>query len=1127
MADTSQSAQTLQQRIASLSPAQQQLFRKQLEAKGIPWEQAIAASTEKTTEPKKKAPTRPEQLPLSASQKHLWVLHQLYPETTAYHISLVLSMRGALAVPALKQSLQAIVNRHESLRTVFLQGDNQPYAKVLPSLELDFQTVELTAVPPSEKTISAVARRHRELLSQQPFDLEKGPLIRARLLRLEDDKFELILVLHHLIADGWSRGILLRELASNYRHYLQQKALQGKTEQPLAPLLTPLKFQYADYVLQQQQWLKGDHYQQQRAYWQEQLSGLPELTLPTDGTAGTDFNSQICTQSFSKDQTLAIKALAKQSGATVFMLLLSIFKLLLQRYSTQRDIAVGIPVAGRNTSAVEELIGFFVNTLVLRSQIDLNHTFPDWLKLVQATLADALQHQDIPFSEVVDAVGAARIPGKNPLFRVMFQVQGAGYQLQNAQQLDLGMPGLSLSQQWVEPGETKFDMSWHVIERDGELLVAVEYRTQLFKEVRVAQMLRHFHTLINEVVDNPDQKLSQFSLLSDEEREQILTQWSQGESVDTPVHFLPDRFEQQVKMTPNAIAVTDRASQSALTYQQLNHRANKLAHWLRNQGIGIDVDNDKSGSEKLVGICLTPGIDLMTALLATLKAGGAYIPLDPDLPSDRVRYMVTDAKPTVLIGHSDCLDASLVGEVSATVFFLDKDEQMLIAQPGTNLANQLTSQSLAYVIYTSGSTGKPKGTQLTHSGLINYLNWCLKAYPIAEGCGAPVQSSIGFDATITSLFSPLLAGKQVVFGLGEIDKKTGEKSKKVTEIEALQAALSEGFSLIKLTPAHLSALQPLLDTHEIQRDRLPKALIIGGEALHSHHVSVWKEHYPEVKLFNEYGPTEAVVGCCVHQVKPDSAKETIPDSVTKGIPIGRPIDGVQLYILDKKQQPLPAGVPGELYIGGEGVARGYLNQPALTAERFVKNESLNDGVLYKTGDLAVYRNDGTIDYLGRIDNQIKLRGFRIEPGEIENALCLHSQVNRAVVVLRAEGNKRELVAYVVSADDTNASDSSDNSSELTAALYHQLKQALPNYMVPSHIVVLSELPLTSNGKVDRRSLPAPSVGTTGDAESRPRDRKETVLLEIWRQILNRDEIGIYDNFFDLGGDSISGMQIVS
>ncbi|MEO1622686.1 MAG: condensation domain-containing protein, partial [Cyanobacteria bacterium J06632_3] len=394
MADKSQAAQTLQQRIASLSPAQQQLFRKQLEAKGIPWEQAIAASTEKTTAPKKKAPTRPEQLPLSASQKHLLVLHQLYPETTAYHISLVLSMRGALAIPVLKQSLQAIVARHESLRTVFLQGDNQPYAKVLPSLELDFQTVDLTAVPPSEKTeekaISAASKHHRELLSQQPFDLEKGPLIRARLLRLEDNNFELILVLHHLIADGWSRGILLRELASNYRHYLQQEALQGKTEQPLAPLLTPLKFQYADYVLQQQQWLQGNDYQQQRAYWQEQLSGLPELTLLTDGTAGTDFTSQICTQSFSQDQTLAIKALAKQSGATVFMLLLSIFKLLLQRYSAQRDIAVGIPVAGRNTSAVEEVIGFFVNTLVLRSQIDLNHKFPDWLKQVQATLADAL-----------------------------------------------------------------------------------------------------------------------------------------------------------------------------------------------------------------------------------------------------------------------------------------------------------------------------------------------------------------------------------------------------------------------------------------------------------------------------------------------------------------------------------------------------------------------------------------------------------------------------------------------------------------------------------------------------------------------------------------------------------------
>ena len=1074
MADNLQTIQILRQRISSLSPAQRQLFRQQLAAAGIPWEQV-------SSEPTIQASPRPEQLPLSASQKHLWVLHQLYPQTTAYHISLVLSIQGELVIAALQQSFQSIVNRHESLRTVFVQADDQPYSKILPTVELGLSTVDLSET----KDRQSVVKAWQEKLTKTPFDLAHDPLIRAQLFKLEDDRFELILVLHHLIADGWSRGILLRELAFNYRRYLHP-ASDSQTNLP------ELEIQYSDYVLQQQQWL-SDESQPQRTYWQQRLANLPELTLPVDGSPGTDFTSQTCTQVFSVEQTQAIKALAKTSGATVFMVLLAIFKLLLHRYSGQRDLAVGVPVAGRNTAAVEPLIGFFVNTLVLRSQINLQISFSDWLKQVQKTLADALQHQEIPFSEVVEAVGAARVPGKNPLFRVMFQVQSDGYRLQNAEQLDLGMPGLAIAQRWIESSETKFDMSWHVIERDGSLLVAVEYRTELFKCDRIERMLEHFHTLANAVVESPTQLVSEFSLLSDQAREQILHDWSQGEPVESSELF-PARFEQQVKKTPEAIAVTDQADSlpltASLTYQQLNQRANKLAHWLRSQGVGADV---------LVGIYLAPGIDLMTALLATLKAGGAYVPLDPSLPTERALYMLKDAEPAVLISHSD-LAPELIGECSNRIFYIDKDEPQLIVQPGHNPAATVTPTDLAYVIYTSGSTGKPKGTQLTHGGLMNYLNWCLKAYPVSEGCGAPVQSSIGFDATITSLFSPLLAGKKVTFGLGN------------TEMESLQAGLSGGFSFIKLTPAHLSALQPLLATQQIERDRLPKALIIGGEALQAHHISTWREHYPEVALFNEYGPTEAVVGCCVHRV-------TTEDSGS--IPIGRPIDGVQLYVLDEQRQPVPAGVPGELYIGGAGVARGYLNRPGVTAERFVGVDLLGfagstQPTLYKTGDRAVYQADGVLQYLGRMDDQIKLRGFRIEPGEVEAALCEHKQVESAVVVLGED--KRELIAYIAT---TTAAPG------LINELRHQLGQTLTGYMVPSHIVEVEALPLTANGKVDRKALPAPPAVATTIERSQPRDRKETLLLEIWQQILGQREVGVHDNFFDLGGDSISGMQIVS
>ncbi len=1084
------SQEKLRQRIALLSPAQQQLFRQQLAAKGIVWDH-VATTKNEAAQTKDLPVSCPEKLPLSASQKHLWVLHQLDPNTTAYHIALVLTINGALKLAALHHSLQSIVNRHESLRTVFLQENNRPYTKVLSQVELNLPIVDF-----SQKTdlVTELTRQKKEI-SQALFDLEKGPLIRAELIKTAENTFELVLVLHHLIADGWSRGIFLKELATNYRNQVQASSNQ---------LLPDLKIQYPDYVLQQAQWLKSETCQHQKAYWQQQLKDLPELDLLTDGVAGTDFSSQTCTRFFSVEETKAIKAIAVQSKASVFMMLLAIFKLLLHRYSGQTDIAVGVPVAGRNTAAVEPLIGFFVNTLVLRSRLDAQAPFSDWLAQVQATLADALQHQDIPFSEVVDAVGVARSPGKNPLFRVMFQVQSNGYQPQNAEQLDLGMPGLALTQQWIEPQETKFDMSWHVIERDGRLLVAVEYRTECFKPDRIERMLGHFHTLVNAVVDNPAQKAAQISLLSASEKERLLS-WGQGKPADPTLYF-PARFEQQVKETPEAIAVShyaghyadNPAQQVSLTYRQLNQRANKLAHWLHSKGIGPNT---------LVGICLHPGIDLMTALLAVLKAGGAYLPLDPTLPAERLRYMLKDAKPVAMIGHRDCLEPLLIKESAAHAFYLDTEEQQLISQPGHNLTTVIEPTNLAYIIYTSGSTGNPKGTQLTHGGLINYLNWCLAAYPVSEGCGAPVQSSIGFDATITSVFSPLLAGKQVAFGLGE------------NEIEALQASLLQGFSFIKITPAHLSALQPLLKTQKLQRQLLPKAFIIGGEALQAQHIETWREQYPEVALFNEYGPTEAVVGCCVHQV-------TAQDS--GNIPIGRPINDVQLYILDENRQVVPAGIPGELYIGGAGVAQGYLNQPELTAERFVSGLRLDSALgarrlaLYKTGDRATYNTDGTIQYLGRIDSQIKLRGFRIEPGEIEATLCEHKQVEQSVVVLSEQNNSRELLAYI-----TTPAMPEIEIPKLSEELQQWLSHKLPSYMVPSHIIRIEALPLTINGKVDCDALPAPSGEVEGTEATQPRDRKEQILLDIWQQILDRKSISVYDNFFDLGGDSISGMQIVS
>ncbi|MEO0868821.1 MAG: condensation domain-containing protein, partial [Cyanobacteria bacterium J06642_11] len=546
--------------------------------------------------------------------------------------------------------------------------------------------------------------------------------------------------------------------------------------------LPALPIQYADYVLRQQAQAQKSDYQKDLAYWQRQLANLTPLDLPGRTSAdpsahSPDFSSRTLTCTFSREQTQALKQLSQQSGATLFMVLVAVFKLLLHRYSGQQDIAVGVPVAGRNRADVESLIGFFVNTLVLRTQLDGQPTFRQWLKQVQSTVADGLEHQAIPFAEVVDSLNVERIPGQNPLFQIMFQVQ-SGYQLQNAEHLGVDMPGLSIEQGWIELNQTKFDMSWHVIERNESLLVAVEYRTGLFECDRIQAMLNHFQTLISTVLANPDTCIIDLSILSSQERHQLMY-WGQGKRVESSKKSLPQRFEQQVEQTPDSVAIQVNSpghELKTLTYKHLNRQANQLAHWLKQQGVG---------KESLVGVCLSPGIDLMVALLGTLKAGGAYIPLDPNLPKTRLQYMVEDANPKVLLTYSQHLSHLLTDKNSIdirnrSVLLFDKDKQLLAEQSVINPQAKITAKNLAYVIYTSGSTGQPKGTLLTHGGLINYLDWCVASYPLAQGQGVPVQSSIGFDATITSLFPPLLVGQSLIFNTG------------ISEIEAIHSRREGG-----------------------------------------------------------------------------------------------------------------------------------------------------------------------------------------------------------------------------------------------------------------------------------------------------------------------------------------------
>ena len=1134
MTDLQLTSETLQQRIAALSPEQRALLTQRLKQQGRP-----AATAGVPLVPQ----ARPAIIPLSPAQKNLWVLHQLNPDSSAYHIAFSWRLTGMLDVSALERSLKAITHRHESLRTQFVEQAGQPTQTILSNGSIALTTADLTLLP--ETAIDAEIQRLTQQCVKQSFDLSRDSLVRGLLLKVDKTQAILLLVLHHIVADGWSRGILMRELALLYRGFV------GGT----TAVLPPLSIQYADYALWQQQWLQSEACRVQLAYWQQQLASLPALELPMDRPrpAVANFTSRTCTHTLSSDCVSALKALSRRAGTTLFMTLLAAFKLLLYRYSAQDDIGVGIPIANRNRPEVEPLIGFFVNTLVLRTRLTSQITFRELLQQVKQVAAEAFQHSDVPFAKVVEALQPDRDLSQNPLFQVMFQLQ-SGYQRQNATTLDLDLPELEIQQDWVDPGQTKFDMTWHGIERDDGLLLAVEYRTDLFEEDRIQRMLGHFQTLLAGILAHPDGVLSDLPLLTAAERQQLLVTWNQTQTPH-PSQCIHQQFEYQVKKTPDAIAVIDPTQQ--LTYAQLNRRANQLAHTLQVGGIG---------AETLVAIYLPRSVDLIVALLGVLKVGGAYVPVDLGMPAERVRFMLADAQVSLVLTANESTLEETMGAAYPSLDLVGDRAKIALA-PGHNPSVSLDPENLAYVIYTSGSTGSPKGTLLTHRGLSNYLNWCTQAYTIATTGGAPVQSSIGFDATITSLFAPLLVGQPVTL-LPETH-----------EIAALSQALqgNNTFSLVKLTPSHLKALGPLVltSTSSLPHSPTPSlpthSFILGGEALHGRDIVPWRQHSPTLRLVNEYGPTEAVVGCCVYDVPLNFAGDTVP--------IGRPIANVQLYVLDPDMEPVPVGIPGELYIGGAGIARGYLNRPDLTAERFVpnplggkakgkrqktegkdekrfefsvlsshldstQNSTLNtqhSKTLYKTGDRVCYRPDGTLEYLGRMDDQIKLRGYRIEPGEIEAVLCRHSEVEQAVVVRRADlGEAAKLVAYIVQKADGeghtveqnstfNVQNSTFSSSpELSSTLRAFLTDKLPPYMLPDHYGVVSALPLTVNGKVDRQALPKPEIKTsTRNQNDAPLTEIERQLAAVWAEVLRRDDIGVHDNFFELGGDSILAMQIIA
>lgn len=912
--------------------------------------------------------------PLSFAQQRLWFLEQFEPNTPLYNITQTFRMFGSLQREAFCRALESIVARHEVLRTVFVTVENEPKQMIVAHGAPSISFIDLRHVPAEMRETEALRLTSSEALS--PFHLSQGPLLRAMVVQLAEEEYILLLTMHHIVSDGWSQGIFLSEFMQFYSAYLRKEMCT----------LPELPIQYVDFTLWQRERLQGQTLATLLDYWKRQLADLPILQLPTDHPRPPvrTIRGSYCVQECSLDVLARLKAISRQEDASLFMVLLAAFAIFLSHYTGSTDLPIGTSIANRNQAEIEKLIGFFVNTLVMRLDLSGNPTFQDLVKRVRDVCLEAYAHQDLPFEQLVDAMHPERDLSKpTPLVQVMFVVQ-------NAPSTALEIPGLTLKTLALETRTSKFDLTVFVLEDEQTCVLDIEYNSDLFEETTIRRMLRHFLHVLETAATHPTQRIASFSLVTPDEYQKLVTVWN-ATNADYPQLCVHQLFEQQVARTPDAPALSTHGQ--SLTYQEVQVAANQLAHFLRAQGVGPDV---------LVAVCLERSFDLVIAILAILKAGGGYVPLDPTYPVERLSFILQDAHASILLTRRSL--AALFLATDTPMMYLGEED--LSAESMKNPQSGVMLDHLAYVIYTSGSTGQPKGVMISHRGLTNYLSWAINAYHIDTSSatqGALLHSSISFDLTVTSLFAPLCVGQSIVL-LPDDDK------------EVVRAALQSSgtFSLLKVTPAHLEMFYPSQDT-QIAAEKVG-SLVIGGEALLAKHQPFWQTFAPSTHIVNEYGPTETVVGCCVYEV---AAHEQFSESV----PIGRPIANMRIYLLDSSLHLLPIGMPGEISIGGVGLARGYMGRPDLTAERFLPNPfSPEPGArLYRTGDLARHLPSGDLTFLGRIDHQVKIRGYRIELGEIEAALQQHPAVQDVVVIARESlqagineaSSEKRLFAYVI------------------------------------------------------------------------------------------------------------------
>ncbi|MBV6331430.1 pyoverdine non-ribosomal peptide synthase/polyketide synthase PvdL, partial [Pseudomonas aeruginosa] len=1022
---------------------------------------------------------REQPVPLSYSQQRMWFLWQLEPDSPAYNVGGLARLSGPLDVARFEAALQALVQRHETLRTTFPSVDGVPVQRVHSDggLHMDWQDFSALDRDSRQQHLQTLADSE----AHRPFDLESGPLLRVCMVKMAEREHYLVVTLHHIVTEGWAMDIFARELGALYEAFLDDR------ESPLEPL----PVQYLDYSVWQREWLESGERQRQLDYWKAQLGNEhPLLELPGDRPRPPVQSHQGDLYRFDLSPELAerVRRFNAARGLTMFMTMTATLAALLYRYSGQQDLRIGAPVANRIRPESEGLIGAFLNTQVLRCRLDGQMSVGELLEQVRQTVIDGQSHQDLPFDHLVEALQPPRSAAYNPLFQVMCNVQR--WEFQQTRQL----AGMTVEYIANDARATKFDLNLEVTDLDQRLGCCLTYSRDLFDEPRIARMAGHWQNLLEALLRDPQRRIAELPLFAAEERKQLLLAGTAGEAgLQDTLHGL---FAARVAASPQAPALTFAGQ--TLSYAELDARSNRLARVLRSHGVGPEVR---------VGLALERSLEMVVGLLAILKAGGAYVPLDPEYPLERLQYMIEDSGVRLLLSHAALFEA--LGELPAGVarWCLEEDGPALDAEDPAPLAALSGPQHQAYLIYTSGSTGKPKGVAVSHGEIAMHCAAVIERFGMrAEDCELHFYS-INFDAASERLLAPLLCGARVVL------RAQGQWGAE----EICELIRAEGVSILGFTPSYGSQLAQWLES---QGRQLPvRMCITGGEALTGEHLQRIRQAFAPASFFNAYGPTETVVMplACL-------APERLEEGAAS-VPIGSVVGARVAYILDADLALVPQGATGELYVGGAGLARGYHERPALSAERFVPDPfAAEGGRLYRTGDLVRLCDNGQVEYVGRIDHQVKIRGFRIELGEIEARLLEHPQVREALVLALDSPSGKQLAGYVASAV---AEQDEDAQAALREALKTHLKQQLPDYMVPAHLLLLASLPLTANGKLDRRALPAPDPALNRQAYEAPRSVLEQQLAGVWREVLNVERVGLGDNFFELGGDSILSIQVVS